>query len=47
VGALECGDFYSSTGVELIDYAVNDSAMTLTVRETVWSKHRIQFIARG
>ncbi len=47
VEALERGDFYSSTGVELNDYAVTDSTMTLTVRETVWSKYRIQFIGRN
>lgn len=47
VEALERGDFYSSTGVELNDYVVTDSTMTLTVRETVWSKYRIQFIGRN
>jgi hypothetical protein len=44
--ALERGDFYASTGVELNDYAVTDSTMTLTVRETAWSRYRIQFIGR-
>ncbi len=45
--AMERGDFYSSTGVELNAYDVTDSTMTLTVRETAWSKYRIQFIGRG
>lgn len=45
--AMERGDFYSSTGVELNDYVVTDSTMTVTVRETAWSKYRIQFIGRG
>ncbi len=44
--AMERGEFYSSTGVELNDYVVTDSSMTLTVRETAWSKYRIQFIGR-
>jgi len=44
--AMERGEFYSSTGVELNDYVVTDTSITLTVRETVWSKYRIQFIGR-
>lgn len=45
--ALERGDFYSSTGVELSDYRVDASAMTVTVKATSWSKYRIQFIGNG
>jgi hypothetical protein len=47
IDAMECGDFYSSTGVELSDYAADDKAITITVRATTWSKYRIQFIGRG
>ena len=45
--AMERGDFYSSTGVELSDYAVDERSVTLTVRPTTFSKYRIQFIGRG
>jgi hypothetical protein len=45
--ALERGDFYSSTGVELSDYVVDETAMTLTIRPTTFSKYRVQFIGRG
>ncbi len=45
--AMERGDFYSSTGVEINDYAVTSRSMTVTVRETAWSKYRVQFIGRG
>ena len=45
--AMERGDFYASTGVELRDYQVTDTAMTITIREEEWSKYRVQFIGRG
>jgi hypothetical protein len=45
--ALERGDFYASTGVELADYQVMRDAMTVTVKKTTYSKYRIQFIGRG
>ena len=45
--AVERGDFYASTGVELEDYQVNARAMTVTVKPTTWSKYRIQFIGDG
>jgi hypothetical protein len=45
--AMERGDFYASTGVELRDYQVTDTAMTITIREAEWSKYRVQFIGRG
>jgi hypothetical protein len=47
LGALERGDFYASTGVELTDYDTSSSAMRVTVRATAYSKYRIQFIGRG
>ena len=36
--ALEAGQFYSSTGVELTDYAVNSRSMVVTVKKDAWSK---------
>lgn len=45
--ALARGDFYASTGVELSDYTVTTSRMTVTVAPTTYSKYRIQFIGRG
>jgi hypothetical protein len=33
--------------VELRDYQVSDTAMTITIREEEWSKYRVQFIGRG
>ena len=47
LGAIERGDFYSSTGVEINTYDVTAREMTVTVRETAWSKYRMQFIGRG
>jgi len=46
VEALERGDFYSSTGVELRALDVTPTAITMTVREVPSSKYRIQFIGR-
>jgi hypothetical protein len=45
--ALERGDFYSSTGVELDDYQVDGRRMTVDVKATDYSKYRIQFIGRN
>ena len=42
--ALERGDFYSSTGVELEDYRSDGRSMTITIKPERWSKYRIQFI---
>lgn len=47
LAAMERGDFYSSTGVELADYVVTDSTMTVTIRTTSWSRYRVQFIGRN
>jgi hypothetical protein len=44
--AMDRGDFYASTGVELSDYQVTPTSMTITVRTTAYSKYRIQFIGR-
>jgi len=46
VEALERGDFYASTGVELTEYAATASGISLKIRATTWSKYRVQFIGR-
>jgi hypothetical protein len=45
--AMERGDFYASTGVELSDYEVSRTAMTVTVKKESYAKYRIQFIGRA
>jgi hypothetical protein len=45
--ALERGDFYASTGVELSGYEATPRSVTVTVRERTWARYRIQFIGRG
>jgi hypothetical protein len=45
--ALDRGDFYASTGVDLADYQVTKTAMTITVAATSFSKYRIEFIGKG
>lgn len=44
LSALERGDFYASSGVELDDYVVTKDLMTITIREKKGSKYRTQFI---
>jgi hypothetical protein len=44
--ALERGDFYASTGVELSDVETTTDRMRVLVRATSYSKYRIQFIGR-
>ena len=46
VEALERGDFYSSTGVELQSLERSMTAMTIAIRTQPASKYRIQFIGR-
>ena len=46
VEALESGEFYSSTGVELDDYQAGSREVVVSVRATTWSKYRSQFIGR-
>ena len=45
--AMERGDFYASTGVELSDYQVSPTAMTVAVKKDSFAKYRIQFIGQG
>lgn len=46
IDALERGEFYSSTGVELLSLATSAASMTIAVRTERQSKYRIQFIGR-
>ena len=46
VDALERGDFYSSTGVELQSIVANASSLTITIKTETQSKYRIQFIGK-
>jgi hypothetical protein len=45
--ALERGDFYASTGVELTEVRATTRQITVSVNATTFSKYRIQFIGRG
>ena len=45
--AMERGDFYASTGVELTDYQVSDKSITIVINEERTSKYRVQFIGKG
>ena len=45
--ALDHGDFYASTGVEVADYQVTERSMSVTVVSFSRSKYRIQFIGKG
>ena len=46
VGALDRGEFYASTGVELADYQATRQKIVVTIRERPTSKYRVQFIGR-
>ena len=45
--ALERGDFYASTGVELADYQTNEKEMIVTIKPERSSKYRVLFIGKG
>ena len=45
--AMERGNFYASTGVELDGYEVTTRSMTVTVKRNTFAKYRIQFIGKG
>lgn len=47
IAALERGDFYASTGVELTDYEATAKQLKVTIKETKYSKYRTQFIGQG
>ena len=44
--ALERGDFYASTGVELTDYQTNSKEIIVTIKQEESSKYRVQFIGK-
>lgn len=45
--ALDRGDFYSSTGVELESYSVEKAGIAISIKKERWSKYNIQFIGRS
>lgn len=45
--ALEQGDFYASTGVELEDYQVTDESVKIRIKEEAGAKYRVWFIGKG
>jgi hypothetical protein len=45
--ALERGDFYASTGVELSDYRVTGAGIAVDVREQPSRSYRVQFIGQN
>jgi hypothetical protein len=47
LAALEEGQFYASTGVELLDVAATPRSLTVSVKKDSWAKYRIQFIGKG
>ena len=47
IAALERGDFYSSTGVELSDVVFANGRMTVTVKRDPAAKYRVRFIGKN
>ena len=47
IEALDRGDFYASTGVELAEYSADQKSVSIKVKEQRWSKYRIKFIGKG
>lgn len=47
LAALERGDFYASTGVELEDFVSNERSITVKIKQQRWSKYRVAFIGKG
>jgi hypothetical protein len=45
--ALERGEFYATTGIELSGYRADARRMTVEVKATAYSKYRIQFIGKN
>ncbi len=45
--AMERGDFYASTGVELSELRTNEQEIAITIKEDPTAKYRIQFIGKG
>jgi hypothetical protein len=47
VAAMERGDFYASTGVELAEYDVTATSVTLRVVASAMSRYLVRFIGKG
>lgn len=47
LAALDRGDFYASTGVELADYQATPRRITINIREQRWSRYTTQFVGRN
>ena len=47
LAAIERGDFYASTGVELIDYQASATSVSITIKEQNTARYRTRFIGRG
>ncbi len=47
LSAIDDGNFYASTGVELIDYKADRSEVSIKIKATNFSKYRVQFIGSG
>ena len=47
LSAIDNGDFYASTGVQLSEYKADRSEVSIKVKATNYSKYRIQFIGSG
>jgi hypothetical protein len=45
--AMERGEFYASTGVELSELQISQQEITITIKEDPSAKYRIQFIGKG
>jgi hypothetical protein len=45
--AMESGNFYASTGVELASYETTAGSIALTIKTTTYSRYRVQFIGRN
>jgi hypothetical protein len=47
LGAMERGDFYASTGIELQDYQADAKRITVTIKPEQSSKYRVLFIGKN
>lgn len=47
LSALAAGNFYASTGVELLDVQATPQRLTVTVKEQSFAKYTIQFVGQG
>jgi hypothetical protein len=45
--AMESGNFYASTGVELASYETTAGSIALAIKTTTYSRYRVQFIGRN